>query len=332
LLAEVKYLSAVPWTVAVLLILLLLRRERKLLRTALEWVVLGLGNIVLVTLVSSQSTVSFLPIVTGRYLVAALPYFVMLNGVLVWLLFRWRWPAGLLAFVVLVGSNISSLNINNWDLQWLLPAYVKEVHNRYPTSIAAVSAYLTEHARQDDLVFVVPEYFNWPLIFHAGEKVRLCCFLDEQSPIFEEVVKELNAPLSHDEHSPDWVVVFGLRQQTPSLLRSFARFHGANRETAASEYQLVERLEVYWAQTQRPELPWHSFGPKTDFDPKAEGVYIYRRTGPGFGKVESRGRRPYLRCGLLITPCSLPSPPPHSLSWLRGQKTGGFLPPSSIYM
>lgn len=280
LLQGVKQMSVVPWTVPVLLILLLvLRGEPKPFRMALEWTVLGLGNIALVVLISSEPVASTAPTATGRYLIASLPYFVALGGVLAWLLHRWRWTAGLMAAVLLVASNAASLNLHNRELRWALPAFLGEVHGDYPTSVAAVSEYLKEHARRDDLVFVAPEYFNWPLTFYAGERLRLCCFLDERSPLSKEALSGLDAPLFRGEHSPEWVVVFGLRRETPELLQSFSRRPGAEGEKAASDYRLVERLQVYWAQTQRPELPWHSFGPKRDFDPKTEGVFIYRRGG-----------------------------------------------------
>jgi len=58
--------------------------------------------------------------------------------------------------------------------------------------------------------------------------------------------------------------------------------------TRAAKYGVTAIMlviyDVYWRQTQRPELPWHSFGPVRDFDRRYEAVYVFR-------KVIDEGRR-----------------------------------------
>ena len=41
---------------------------------------------------------------------------------------------------------------------------------------------------------------------------------------------------------------------------------------------LATTLDIFWAQTQRPELVWHEFSPRRDFDRQTEAVFIFRRT------------------------------------------------------
>jgi 4-amino-4-deoxy-L-arabinose transferase-like glycosyltransferase len=280
-LRDIDRTSMLPWAVlALLALLLILRRERKLRRVSLEWALLGLGNIVVVALISIQPTINP-EYAEVRYLVASLPFFAGLTGILLWLVHKWKKPLALVLFVALVCSNVFTLNILNKDFNWLLPAYIREVHNAYPTSIAAVSDYLRANAKQDELVYANPEYYNWPLLFYVGEKIKICCAMSRYSLISKEDLKEIDAPLWVDEHHPDWIVMFGVHPMNINIVRYFSRLHLSRKLRAVFfEYKLIKILDVYWFETQRPELNWHSFGPKTDFDRNIEGVYIFRRTGP----------------------------------------------------
>lgn len=275
-LREVNVISALPWMILALLALaLILHRQRKLTRIALEWATLGIGNVVVLALVSHQPAVT--PAIADiRFLVASLPFFAGLQGILLWLVHQWKKPVGILMFVVLACSNLFTLPLFGRDFQWLLPAYIREIHHEYPSSAGAVSEYLAKHARQDDLVYAYPEYFSGPIMFYVGDKVRLCCLLNKKSPLSKEELRELNAPLFNDEHYPDWFVAFGLHRPAEGMLLHFSRPHLKGREIVRFKYRLAERLNIYWDQTQRPELPRHSFGPKTDFD-RNQDVYIFKR-------------------------------------------------------
>ena len=277
---EVNQTSALPWMIlAMVALILFLRKEKKLIRISLEWATLGLGNIIVIALVSLQPTNIPMTIADTRYIIASLPFFAGLTGVILWLLHKWKKPLGLAMFAILVCSNALTLNPFNAEFRWLLPAFIREVHAPYPTSISAVSDYLHEHARQDDLVGAQPTYFNWPLMYYLGERIKICCALDHRSPLAKDTVRDLNVPLFVYEHFPHWFVGFGLRPGVTRMLRYFSRSHLEGQRVVRFQYQLVKKLDVYWPQTQRPDLLAHSFGPKTDFDRNVEGVYIYRRTG-----------------------------------------------------
>jgi hypothetical protein len=282
-LRDIDRMYLLPWGVLALLVLLtLLRRERKLLRVALEWATLGIVNVVVIALVSYQSTINPTH-AEARFFIASLPFFAGLTGILLWLIHKWKKPLGPVMFVVLICSNVFSLHLlnPNTGFRWLLPAYIREIHNAYPTSISAVSDYLRSTAKQDELVYAHPGYFHGPLQFYLGDRIRICCLLDEKSRLSKEDVRKLDAPLFIDEHFPDWIVMFGVHPMNINIVRHFSRLHLSRKLRAVFfKYQLVQVLEVFWAQAQRPELNSHSFGPKTDFDRNIEGVYIFRRTGP----------------------------------------------------
>ena len=91
-LRDVDRMYVLPWGVLALLVLLtLLRRERKLLRVALEWTTLGLVNIIVVALLSRQATIKPTH-AEVRFLIASLPFFAGLTGILLWLIHKWKKP------------------------------------------------------------------------------------------------------------------------------------------------------------------------------------------------------------------------------------------------
>lgn len=271
---EINLISAFPWMVALLLLALLVihRREKELVRTALEWAALGGGVAITIAFLSPEPAV--------RYILAATPYFSGLVGVFLWFIHRWKKSAAIFTLALLVCCNAAALYSGNKKFQWLLPSYIREVTATYPTSSEAVVKYLKKHAQQDDLVYALPEYFNYPLMFYAGNRVKICCLLDERGRFSKKDLRNLNAPLFVDEHFPHWIIAFGLHHKNllPAI-QFFSRPRNQGRKTRQYRYKQVAVLNVYWFQTQHPELRVHSFGPRTDFDPRTRGVYVFKRFG-----------------------------------------------------
>ncbi len=87
----------------------------------------------------------------------------------------------------------------------------------------------------------------------------------------------LKAPLFVDENFPDWFIAFGSTVQTAQLAQYFCRVHREDGGEITYSYRLETNLNTYWFDTSRPELPLHTFGPKNDFDPRLESVYLTRR-------------------------------------------------------
>jgi 4-amino-4-deoxy-L-arabinose transferase-like glycosyltransferase len=278
---ELNVIGFFPWVLALGVMVCLLRlrtREPALTRTAWEWLFLGLGNVLVIALLSPQPT-DLSVFADVRYLIVSLPFLMGLIALLVWVLHQ-RTPGGAIAvFGIFLSSNLFTARPWNWEFQWLLPSYIREVHRDYPTSNGEVVRFLDEHARPDDLIFATPEHHNYPLMFYLGDRLRFCCYLSKDTHLPIERLRGVDAPFFVDEHYPNWLIAFGGLPTVPVLLDSFSRPHQENGQLVRYEYQLVETLPVYWRQTQRPELFWHSFGPKTDFDLRTEAVYILKRTG-----------------------------------------------------
>jgi hypothetical protein len=161
----------------------------------------------------------------------------------------------------------------------LLPGYIIEVTSAYPTSNGMVADFFRQDARQNDLVLCDPDFEDYPLDFYDGDKIKLCCQLGSNSPLPLDVVRQIDAPVSMQDNFPDWIVVFGTQPDASAILTYYSRPHLVDGVTVRHNYTFAKGMLVYYVQTQRPELPWHSFGPDQTFDWRKDAVYIFR-AGP----------------------------------------------------
>ena len=279
-LRDLNLIGYFPWVAAAGVGFFLVRhhtQQRPVLRLLREWLTLGLSYVVCLALFSPQPT-ERPTIADVRYLIPVLPFFTGIVGLLLGALHEKMPVVALTLFLVNMTTNAFTLTPFHKELRWLLPAYLKEVHQDYPTSYRAVSQFLEHHATPDDLVFAYPPHANYPLVFYQGDRLKFCCLLTNQTQLPRHALARLPAPLFMEQHIPDWFIAFGHHPVVTQLLHFFQQ-HPANASAGGphSHFQLVEILDVYWRDTHRPELPWHSFGPKRDFDPHSEAVYIFKR-------------------------------------------------------
>jgi hypothetical protein len=213
-----------------------------------------------------------------RYMIPALPFFLGLVGLLLSSLHEKMPVLALMLFIINVTTNVLTLAPFNKEFRWLFPAYLKEIHQDYPTSYRAVSQFLQRHAKPEELVFAYPPHTNYPLIFYTGDTLSFCCLLNNRTQLLRQDIIELPARLFMERYLPDWFVAFGLSPTTARLLNFFSHHpQNGGDDGPLAYFQPVEFIDVYWGDTQRPELPWHSFGAKTDFDRDTDAVYIFKR-------------------------------------------------------
>jgi len=225
----------------------------------------------------SPQPVALTALADVRYLIASLPLLAALIGFCLAAISQVSELAAVLALVLLLMTNLFTYTPGRWEFRSLLPAYLMEIHHPYPTSCSETVAFLQNQARPNDTVFAYPEFMNYPLMFYLGGKVRFCGLLAYDTKLPKDTLKKLNAPLFREENFPDWIVSFGAHGEVRELLTYFSRAHTENGRKMRYRYQLVEILDVYWQQTQRPELLWHSFGPVRDFDRRFEAVYVFKK-------------------------------------------------------
>jgi hypothetical protein len=277
---DLNRLGIMPWVAAVGLVFFVLyyRKKQKDIRMMAEWMVLTAGYVLFLALLSALTT-KVSGIANLRYFVTIIPFLGGATGMFL-LFIHQRTRLG--AFVVLaliITTNLLNITPEDREFRWLLPAYVKEIHHNYPTAYGEVVRFLRENAQQDDMVFAYPEYTNYPLMFYVGDKVKMCCLLDEDTPLPLMKIKNLNAPLLIGENFPDWIVFFFLAPGDKGIPDYFSRPHIQEMREVQFDYRFVKLLDVCGMDTTRPELPLHSFGPKTDYNRKNEAVYVFKKIG-----------------------------------------------------
>ena len=224
-----------------------------------------------------------------RYYVGALPLLLAMKGLFVEWVWRKHVVAGAAVLCVLLFSSIGAAPFNlkhfatrKATLGLHLFQFVREVHRPYRDSIAAASNYLLENAAKDDLVYVPSDENRDVLTFYAGDHVRFCCFLDENTPLPKKKIAALQAPLYLKENTPDWVIGFdwhwNVIKNQDGLVRRELVINSSRAALAlaqfAARYEVVAKLDVFPYPTQRPELNAHAFSP---LDAGLSGVFILRR-------------------------------------------------------
>jgi hypothetical protein len=246
---------------------------------AREWGVLVLGYVFFIAMLSpleiNQPNDDAL-----RYLYPVLPWMAGLCGAFLWFVRQHMKLLALALFVVLIGSNLLSLTLWGGTPRFLLTDYIAEVHKPYPTAYGEVTAFLRRTAQHDDSVYVVPKHMNYPLMFYIGDHVRFAGQINRETHLSLDLLRSLPAPLMYEENFPEWFVSFGTWPGTTRSLRFFSRPHTHNGQRIEYSYRLFTTLDVFYEQTHRPEIPWHSFGPHRTFDRSENAVYIYRRSAP----------------------------------------------------
>lgn len=282
-LRELNTIGMLPWAVCVLAIFAIRRSSPSAhARFAAKALALGLVYTVTIALLSPQPT--FEPNKADvRYLVAAIPILAIPVGYAAWWLGARFSLAGLALAGTLVACN--SLSVPNVH-RWMLPGYLAEIHQPYPTNYGAVTRFLAEHADDEDVVYAYPEHKNYPLVFYLGDRLRFGCLIDETSPIREQV-DELDAPLRLEDHFPRWFIAFGNTLDAKDRFEYFSRVHEVEGRPRRFEYVPRATIPLHARDTHRPELFLHSFGP---FEPRPrEMVYVFERVER---PVDPEGDRP----------------------------------------
>lgn len=250
--------------------------DGSLYRKGLEWLVLGWLNVIFIALLSPQPAMHT-TVADLRYLICSIPFLSVAGGMAIFLISKKSMPAALLLLCLLITSNLLSLPIRPQAYQWRLPALIKEVHGAYPTAYGEAADFLDRHAFREEVVSVFPEYHTYPLMFYNGERLRFGALLDQQTPLSDTLVRNMETFLYKEETFPNWLIFFGKTHQQDQIIQYFSRSHGSKTDQKKYQYDLYKRIDVYYLATHRPEIAWHSFGPNLDFDPESEAVYVFRR-------------------------------------------------------
>jgi len=272
-LREINLINIYPLGLFIILLALVAISKTREIRQPLgHFFLLSIGYVLIISLLTPQSP-EFSSMADIRYLIPIFPFLIAINGCLLAYLHQRSIVIGLLAFILLIISNIFSLHPYNRDFRWLLPAYIHEINNDYPTCYSMATDFLKKHASRDEYIFAYPNSRNFPLMFYLGDRLKVCCLLNKETILPREQINNLDSPLYIEDNQPDYFISFGFDNNSSTLIDLFAK-------ASKHQYKLVQILDVFSFDTSRPELFWHTFGPIENIDTRKDGVYIFRQIRP----------------------------------------------------
>ena len=239
-----------------------------------EWLLMIFAFILLLSFLTTQTAYNTF-IADIRYLIVILPFASGLVSVFLFFVGKKSKMLALAFLLLVVLTNLLSIplypsrDIFHRQIRFDLINYIKEIHNDYVTPYEAMAEFLQQNAKQDDIVFVSPDYMGYPLMFYAGDKFKLCCQLSYTTKLPKDNVHQLDKNLFLEEAKPKWLILFGRFENTPTIFSHFTR--------DGSKYKPFKYINIFWRDMTRPELLWHSYGPVADFNQTYQGIYVYKK-------------------------------------------------------
>lgn len=244
-----------------------------------QWMWLVMGFLVNLAMLTKAPAIGRAELADLRYMVTILPFCAGLTGAFLTLVHRRSPQTAVILFVVLLSCNVFALTPNDHKFRWLLPAYIREVHQPYPTNYSVTIDFLKKYAQQEDTIFAFPTYMCYALMFYMDDKLRFTGLLSHSTPLPPQAVRSLKTPMYIEENFPRWYIAFAAQDDALKMLAHFSRLQRIKGRILAYNYKPERILNVYYDQEQRPELPWHHFGPRRNFNRESDAIYVFRR-GP----------------------------------------------------
>lgn len=269
LFVDLNALNVLPLTASLLLLLLYLFRRDKLTSSFKVLLEAGTLFLLLILLLNPQPS-SRSDHFDVRYLYIVLP---LLYAWVAYLLSRLHRAGrvGPIAAISISGificSSLFSCIPSPNGPQWLLPAYVAERSKPFPTAYSELLQYIDRHFDSKKKILSLPGFHNTVLLRYRPDKIEITNTLDPQtSPLSPHVVDSLHMNCLYiGACKPDYVFQFGV---TETL---------ADYPFKARDFRFCDTLWIYAYEVDitRPELFWHSFGPRPLRDSSRQALYIF---------------------------------------------------------
>jgi hypothetical protein len=266
---DLSQMNIIPlWTVLVFLFLFVFRRH--LLSLAFRQMVLFslvfMGAMILLNPQRTSDTGSF----DIRYLYVIMPILYAYIGYLLKLLHERVKKGRLISITLLlvfINSNLLSAVPSDSGVIWLLPNYVKERVEPYPTAYSEAISYINKHFKERKKILTLPGFHNTVFFRYIPEKIEVTNTLDEQTTtLSKSLIDSLGMDCLYIGHcKPDYVFQFG----TSETLEKYP--------FKPSDFKYADTILIYanGLDVTRPELFWHSFGPKKIKDKNEEALFIF---------------------------------------------------------
>lgn len=202
-----------------------------------------------------------------RHISAIFPLLLVLFAYPLYRIFQKNRLLGAAVFIIAVFTNIFFLK-PPFEFKSYAYEYVSELMHDYTTPYEAVVDHLETHARQNDTVFVDPEYATEPLLFYLGNKLYFVGVLRSDN---ERILGKNRAFLPERLYTmtdpPDWYIKFGLDKSRVDV-RGLPQYADVDYEETV--------LDVFAEDYTRPELFSHIFREVRPV-PDEWKIYIYHK-------------------------------------------------------
>jgi hypothetical protein len=249
------------------------------LRTRNVWLlraVVALVVYILAVAILSPQPVAITSVADIRYLSALIPLGIVLSALVVVSLARHQWLLALLLAIPFLGTNVLNdlISPNAWTCR--TAEFAQELCSPRANSIDFAVRWIDENVRPGESVWVLPDYMESSLMYHAPHPVYAWHL---NSPPQEQFA---HLPAIHFKGRipPDYMIFFS--RLGPAIGADNATWLN-KLEEQGTHYQLVKILDVVWNDLNRPEVFWRYFQPVRRFDRKLEAIYVYRRKMPEQG-------------------------------------------------
>jgi len=223
---------------------------------------------------ASPQAVSTTSVADVRYVIPVIPLGMTIGAVAVWTLSRNRWwvavPVALLAF----GSNV----LNGGKLlspppmvpppypAVISPIYLFARELAYPPTdpYTLTSEWINANVEYGQSILVLPDFMNYPLMYHAPKAVYAWQLEYPPKPQFKQM------PEIHfaGRVPPDYIIAFG-----PTVVEVIQGF----RPPPGIAYEHVKTLDVFFKDLYRPELFWRKFQAVPADEKQGTAVYIFKK-------------------------------------------------------
>lgn len=210
-----------------------------------------------------------------RYAIYLVPVAIAIEGNIIYQM--WHWPlkkAKVLASTILIlliftsiffvssekEARIDGLHI---PINFHLVDYIDEINSKNQSTYSTLINYFESKKDTNKTVLVYPRFMTFPLMYYLGNQYLFSDIIGNENKV------NYNLPpyIYTNNVEPDFLVICG-----PNIL---------NKEDFLSKYQssytLDSNINFYYKDMTRPEYHWRNFDTITDFDPKTESIYVFRK-------------------------------------------------------
>lgn len=203
-----------------------------------------------------------------RYIYVILPILYMVLGYLLKLVHENIKQGKYIAFaaiLLLINTTWLFYIPESTPPRWLLPNFIKERVEPYPTSYSEIVKYIERNFQSRKKILTIPGFHNTVLLRYVPEKIEITNTLDQTTPLSKSLIDSLGMNCLYIGNcKPEYIFLFGNYGELDSYPYS------------VEDYKYIDTIPVFSSgiDFSRPELFWHSFGPREVKNMQKDALYI----------------------------------------------------------